>query len=67
MDLNKNSSDLELGRRPELKSDEFFVSTKEVIEIISILGRDREEIVTSKGVHLLGFGVMLVCTLTWGP
>ena len=48
-----------MGRRPELKSDEFFVSTKEVIEVISILGRDREEIATSKGVHILGFGVII--------
>ena len=28
----KNSSDLSSGRRPNSKSDEFFVSTKEVIE-----------------------------------
>ena len=37
MDLNKNSSDLELGRRPELKSDEFLIRSILVIEIISIL------------------------------
>ena len=29
----KNSSDLDMGRRPELKSDEFFVCTPIVIEI----------------------------------
>ena len=31
----KNSSDLDMGRRPELKSDEFFVSTPIIIEILS--------------------------------
>ena len=31
--LFKNSSDLDSGRRPELKSDEFLKSTKLVIEI----------------------------------
>ena len=29
----ENSSDLDMGRRPELKSDEFLKSTKLVIEI----------------------------------
>ena len=33
----KNSSDLDVGRRPELKSDEFFVWNPIVIEIISLL------------------------------
>ena len=31
----KNSSDLDVGRRPELKSDELFVSTPIVIKILS--------------------------------
>ena len=34
---SKNSSDLDVGRRPELKSDEFFVWNPIVIEIISRL------------------------------
>ena len=33
----KNSSDLDVGRRPELKSDEFFVWNPIDIEIISLL------------------------------
>ena len=32
--LFENSSDLDMGRRPELKSDEFFVCNPIVIEII---------------------------------
>ena len=35
--LFENSLDLDTGRRPELKSDEFSKSTPIVIEIISIL------------------------------
>ena len=37
----KNSSDLDVGRRPELKSDEFFVLNPNTIEIISFFVRDR--------------------------
>ena len=37
MDLIENSSDLESGRRPELKSDEFLIRSILVDKIISIL------------------------------
>ena len=35
--ISKNSSDLDMGPGPELKSDEFLEITKLVIEIISAL------------------------------
>ena len=37
MRVTKNSSDLDMGRRPELKSDEFSVTRIVVNEKISIL------------------------------
>ena len=46
-----------MGRRPELKSDEFSKSIPMVIEIISIFIGDCAEIVISKWDHLLGFRV----------
>ena len=34
---NKNSTDLDVGRRPKLKSDEFLLPIIEVIELTSLL------------------------------
>ena len=51
---SQNSTDLDSGRRPKLKSDEFFEVPPLVVEIISI----SVEIVRRLGVHLLGFGVL---------
>ena len=33
----KNSTDFAMGRRPKLKSEEFFISTFQGVEIIAIL------------------------------
>ena len=46
----KNSSDLDVGRRPELKSDEFFISNPIVIEV----SRCESLFTVVKVVHLLG-------------
>ena len=35
--LMKNSTDFAMGRRPKLKSEEFFISTFQGVEIIAIL------------------------------
>ena len=51
----ENSSDLNMGRRPELKSDEFLVVTAMVIEKIVLLCLKP----LKRPVHLLGFGVLL--------
>ena len=53
MDLIENSSDLEMGRRPELKSDEFLIRSILCNEIMSIL----VEIARRLCHHLLGFEV----------
>ena len=54
MDLIEDSSDLEMGRRPELKSDEFLIRSILCNEIMSIL----VEIARILCHHLLGFEVL---------
>ena len=52
----ENSTDLESGRRPELKSVQFSIFTKGVVEKISML----VEIARRLCIHLLGFGVFVL-------
>ena len=62
MDLIENSSDLEMGRRPELKSDEFLIRSILCNEIMSIL----VEIARRLCHHLLGFEVACGATCSLG-